>query len=84
MTELLELDGVPPGVLMLLDSGSTKSAGRRSMVQGYSLERKFPAPSGNLLPASLFGALLVLEESGFVHPQLQPLFRSEKNPAAVI
>lgn len=38
---------------------------------------KFPAPCGNLLPASLFEVLPVLE-CGFVCPQLQPLFRSEK------
>lgn len=69
---------------MLLDSGNAKSAGRRSLVQGQSLEGKCLAPSGNFLLASLFEALLVLEESGFVGPQLQPLFISEKNPAAVL
>lgn len=69
---------------MLLASGNAKSAGRRCLVQGHSLEGKFPAPSRNHLPASLLEALLVLEEPGFVGPQLQPLFSSEENLAALL
>ena len=72
-----------PGVLLLLNSRNAESTGRRSLVQGHSLGGKFPAPCGNLLPASLFEVLPVLE-CGFVCPQLQPLFRSERNPAAVL
>lgn len=73
-----------PGALMLLDSGNAKSAGRRSLAQGHSLEGKFPAPSGNLVPALLLKLLLGLEGPGFVGLQLQPLFSSEKNLAAVL
>lgn len=61
---------------MLLDSGNTKSSGRRSSAQSHSLKGKFPAPSRNL-PVSLLTALLALEESGSVESQLQPLFSSE-------
>lgn len=68
---------------MLLDCGNANSTGRRSLVQGHSVEGKFPAASGNLVPASLFEPL-VLEEPGFVGPQLQPVFSSEKNLAAVL
>lgn len=62
---------------MFLDSRNAKSTGRRSLVQDHSLEGKFPAPSGNPLPAALFEALLAHEESEFVGPPLQPLFREE-------
>lgn len=68
---------------MLLDSGNAKSAGRRSLAQGHSLEGKFPAPSGNLVPALLF-ELLGRDGPGFIGLQLQPLFSSEKNLAAVL
>lgn len=53
---------------MLLDSENTKSAGT-SQVQGHAFEGKLSVPSGNLR-ASLFEALLVLEESGFGEPKL--------------
>lgn len=66
---------------MFLDSRNAKSTSRKSLVQDHSLEGKFPAPSGNHLPASLFEALLAREESEFVGPQLPPLFSSEKNLA---
>lgn len=46
---------------MLLDSGNAKSIG---------IEGKFPAATGNLVPALLFESLLVLEEPEFVGPQL--------------
>lgn len=71
-------------VLMLLGSRNAENAGRRSLVRGHSLEGKCPAPCGNLLPVSLFEALLVLVEYGFVDPPQQPLFSSEKNLATAL
>lgn len=70
-------------VLTLLGSRNAENADRRSLVQGHCLEGKCPAPCGNLLPVSLFEAL-VLVEYGFVGPQLQPLYSSEKNLATAL